>query len=166
MASVTHSNLFQIHAGVLPTDACVAIVRTEWNAVVVDELEAGCKKTLLQFGCKNINSIVVPGVFELPFGIKAYWQAHQQAPLKPSAIIALGCVIQGDTPHFNYVCKAVTEGVLQLNLQLPIPVIFGVLTVNNPQQAKERLGGQHGHKGEEAAITAIKMIALAASFYP
>jgi 6,7-dimethyl-8-ribityllumazine synthase len=70
----------------------------------------------------------------------------------------LGCVIRGDTPHFEYVCKAVTDGVLQLNLLLPVPTIFGVLTADNELQAKERIGGKHGHKGEEAAVTAIKMI--------
>jgi 6,7-dimethyl-8-ribityllumazine synthase len=72
----------------------------------------------------------------------------------------LGTVIRGDTPHFDYVCKAVTDGVLQLNLSLDVPVIFGVLTLENEQQALERVGGKHGHKGEEAAVTAIKMIAL------
>lgn len=78
----------------------------------------------------------------------------------PSAFIALGCVIRGDTPHFDYVCKAVTDGILQLNLLLPVPTVFGILTVDNQQQANERIGGKHGHKGEEAAITALKMIAL------
>jgi len=75
----------------------------------------------------------------------------------------LGCVIRGGTPHFDYVCKAVTEGVLQLNLTLDVPTIFGVLTVDNEEQARERIGGIHGHKGEEAAITAIKMILLTQS---
>jgi 6,7-dimethyl-8-ribityllumazine synthase len=79
---------------------------------------------------------------------------------KPDAFIALGCIIKGDTPHFDYVCKAVTDGVLQLNLQLPIPTIFGVLTVDTLEQANERIGGSVGHKGEEAASTALQMIAL------
>jgi 6,7-dimethyl-8-ribityllumazine synthase len=69
-------------------------------------------------------------------------------------------VIRGGTPHFDYVCKAVTDGVTQLNLSLPIPTIFGVLTVDNEEQAKERIGGIHGHKGEEAAVTAVKMISM------
>ena len=77
---------------------------------------------------------------------------------KVDAFIALGCVIRGDTPHFDYVCKAATDGVLQLNLTLPVPTIFGVLTVDIPSQAMDRLGGKHGHKGEEAAMTALKMI--------
>ena len=76
----------------------------------------------------------------------------------------MGCVIRGDTPHFDYVCKAITEGVLQVNLSLPVPTIFGVLTVDNQIQIDERTGGIHGHKGEEAAVTALKMIALKHSF--
>lgn len=83
---------------------------------------------------------------------------------KPDAFIALGCVIKGDTPHFDYVCRLVTDGVGQLNLSLPVPTIFGVLTVNTEEQAMERIGGKHGHKGEEAALTALKMISLVESF--
>jgi 6,7-dimethyl-8-ribityllumazine synthase len=78
--------------------------------------------------------------------------------------IALGCVIKGDTPHFEYVCQSVTQGITQLNTSLPVPVIFGVLTVNTQEQADERLGGIHGHKGKEAAIAAIKMIQMVKSF--
>ncbi|MBA3675703.1 MAG: 6,7-dimethyl-8-ribityllumazine synthase, partial [Chitinophagaceae bacterium] len=81
------------------------------------------------------------------------------------AFIALGCVLRGDTPHFDYVCKAVTDGVIQLNLSLPVPTIFGVLTVDNDKQALDRVGGVHGNKGEEAAISALKMIVLQQSFY-
>jgi 6,7-dimethyl-8-ribityllumazine synthase len=73
-------------------------------------------------------------------------------------------VLRGDTPHFDYVCQGVTNGITQLNLSLPVPVIFGVLTVDNDQQARDRIGGKHGHKGEEAAITALKMISLTHSF--
>ena len=104
-------------------------------------------------------SIVVPGAVEIPFAIKQ--RALDVRNGKPDAIIALGCVIKGDTPHFDYVCQSVTQGVTQLNLMLDRPVIFGVLTVNNEAQAMERIGGSHGHKGEEAAITAIKMISIA-----
>ena len=160
MAEVTKSNLYDIEPGILPKDACVVIVRTEWNAKVVDQLEKGCRKKLEALNVSNIKVVTVPGAFEIPFGIKHYWEARKYQDDKPCAFIALGCVIRGDTPHFDYVCKAVTDGVVQLNLSLPIPVIFGVLTVDTKQQAKERLGGKHGHKGEEAAITAAKMIAL------
>ena len=145
-------------------DACVVIVRTEWNAGIVDEMEKGFLKILEREGLKNTQVVTVPGAFEIPFGIKSFWENSKYKNDRPKAFIALGCVLRGDTPHFDYVCKGVTEGVVQLNLLLPVPVIFGVLTVDNQQQADERLGGKHGHKGEEAAITALKMIALVQSF--
>jgi len=147
----------------LPKGACVVIVNTEWNAGSIAKLEAGCKKVLDQ---NNVpyKIITVPGAFEIPFCVKAYWDAHKYKEDKPFAFIALGCVIKGDTPHFDYVCKAVTEGIVQVNLSLPVPTIFGVLTVDNQQQIDERTGGKHGHKGEEAAVTALKMIALQYKF--
>jgi len=155
MADISKSNLFDKG---MPDrkDAFIVIVKTEWNAAIVDELENGCLSKLQQYNVKKIITVTVPGCFEIPFAIKNYWQ--QTGTEKPQAFVALGCVIRGDTPHFDYVCQAVTEGVLQLNLMLPVPTIFGVLTVNNEEQAKERLGGSHGHKGEEAAVTALKMI--------
>jgi 6,7-dimethyl-8-ribityllumazine synthase len=160
MAEVSNSKLLNINAGIrLSTDACVVLVKTEWNAAVVDELENGCLKELAKLGIKKIVSITVPGAFEIPFAIKNYWEKASKKK-KPSAFIALGSVIRGGTPHFEYVSKAVTDGVMQLNLMLPVPVIFGVLTVDNEEQARERIGGKHGHKGEEAAITAFKMISL------
>ena len=155
MAEIAKSNLFDKGIPDIK-DAFIVMVKTEWNAAVVDELENGCKRVLQQYNVKKIITVTVPGCFEIPFAIKNYWQ--QAAAEKPHAFIALGCVIRGDTPHFDYVCQAVTEGVLQLNLMLPVPTIFGVLTVNNEEQAKERIGGSHGHKGEEAAVTALKMI--------
>jgi len=163
MAEVAKSNLYEIEAGILPKDACVVIVRTEWNAKLVDQLEKGCRKKLEELKVSNIKLVTVPGAFEIPFAIKRYWEARKYHDDKPCAFVALGCIIRGDTPHFDYVCKAVTEGVLQLNLLLPVPTIFGVLTVDDKDQAKERLGGKHGHKGEEAAITAAKMISLNAT---
>ena len=143
--------------------ACVVIVRTEWNAAVVDALEAGARAELTKAGIQHW-VITVPGAFEIPFGIRAYWDAHKYKDDRPKAFIALGCVIRGDTPHFEYVCRAVTDGVVHLNMTLPVPTIFGVLTVDNQQQADERIGGKHGHKGEEAAITALKMIAVKKTF--
>jgi 6,7-dimethyl-8-ribityllumazine synthase len=141
----------------LPKGACVVIVRTEWNPAVTGALEAGCKKILEQ---KNVpyKVVTVPGAFEIPFGIKRYWEAYKYRDDKPHAFIALGCILRGDTPHFEYVCRAVTDGVLQLNLNLPVPTIFGILTVDTQQQADDRIGGKHGNKGEEAAITALKMM--------
>jgi len=137
-------------------DAFVVIVKTEWNAPIVDKLEAGCKKIFKAQGTK-VKVLVVPGAVEIPFAIK---QHYTYSDVIPDAYITLGAVIRGDTPHFDYVCKIVTEGVLQLNLSLDVPVILGVLTVDNEQQALERVGGKHGHKGEEAAVTALKMIEL------
>jgi 6,7-dimethyl-8-ribityllumazine synthase len=160
MAEVKHSNLYEFDAGILTKDACIVIVRTEWNADIVDKLEAGCRKVLESYRVTEICTITVPGAFEIPFGIKHYWDAHKYKDDRPCAFVALGCVIRGDTPHFEYVCQAATQGVLQLNLSLPVPVIFGVLTVDTQEQAIERLGGKHGHKGEEAAITALKMVGL------
>jgi 6,7-dimethyl-8-ribityllumazine synthase len=147
----------------LKKDACVVIVRTEWNAETIDKLEAGCVAILNEHNVQH-KTITVPGAFEITFGIKSYWEAHKYKEDKPCAFIALGCVLRGDTPHFDYVCNAVTDGVVQLNLILPVPTIFGILTVDNQQQIDERVGGKHGHKGEEAAITALKMIALKQSY--
>jgi len=164
MADVNNSKLLIVDPGILNKDACIVIVKTEWNANVVDELENGCRKVLLASGIREIKTIIVPGAFEIPFSIKRYWDINYDTHQRPASFIALGCVIRGDTPHFDYVCHAITEGVLQLNLTLPVPVIFGVLTVDNDQQAIERIGGRHGHKGEEAAITALKMISVVQNF--
>lgn len=163
MADVNKSDLNTI-TGILPKDACIVLVKTEWNAAIADELERGCINKLKGSGIKKITTVTVPGAIEIPFAIKTYWE-HSKGRKKrrPDAFIALGCVIRGGTPHFDYVCKAVTEGVTQLNLMLPVPTIFGVLTVDNEEQAKERIGGVHGHKGEEAGITALKMISLVRS---
>lgn len=159
MASVSNSNLYNTTGIQLPKGACIVIVRTEWNKEILDKLEAGCRKILDEHQVVY-RVITVPGAFEIPFAVKSYWDQHKYRDDKPKAFITLGCVIRGGTPHFEYVSKAVTDGVLQLNLTLPIPVIFGVLTLDNQEQADERTGGIHGNKGEEAAITALKMIAL------
>ena len=160
MADVNKSSLKNL-TGILPKDAFIVLVKTEWNAAIVDELERGCINKLKESGTKKILTVTVPGAVEIPFAIKTYWE-HSKGKKKkrPDAFIALGCVIRGGTPHFDYVCKAVTDGVVQLNLLLPVPTIFGILTVDNEEQAKERIGGIHGHKGEEAATTALKMISL------
>jgi 6,7-dimethyl-8-ribityllumazine synthase len=160
MANVHNSKLLN-GAGILNKDACIVLVKTEWNEAIVDQLERGCIAELEKHGAKKVVVITVPGAVEIPFAIKNYWDKAGKKN-KPAAFIALGCVIKGDTPHFDYVCQSVTMGVTQLNLSLPVPSIFGVLTVNTEEQAIERIGGKHGHKGEEAAITAIKMIALSA----
>ena len=156
MAEVANSKLFQERKGIRQlANALVVLVKTEWNAAIVDELENGCKKILHSNGIRT-KTIVVPGAVEIPFAIKQCWAQTQV----PAAFIALACVIRGETPHFEYVCQSVTSGISQLNISIEVPVIFGVLTVDNEDQAKERIGGKHGHKGEEAAITAIKMVLL------
>ncbi|MCB0700667.1 MAG: 6,7-dimethyl-8-ribityllumazine synthase [Chitinophagales bacterium] len=138
--------------------ARVAIVYTEWNDKITTEQNAGAERILNKLECSITHKMAVPGSFELPYACKQLFEATQHSDNAPEAIIAFGAVIRGGTPHFEYVCKAVTEGITLLNTTLPIPVIFGVLTLDNEQQAWERLGGAHGHKGEEAAITALKMI--------
>lgn len=135
----------------------VAIVATEWNDQIVTSQIDGAMRIAQQTSAQISHKIFVPGSFELPFACKALWEKTQDTLQAPHAIIAFGAVVRGGTPHFEYVCKAVTEGITQLNLTLLVPVIFGVLTVDNELQAWERLGGAHGHKGEESMITALKM---------
>lgn len=147
----------QLHKGIPATkDAFVVLVVTEWNSHIVKKLEAGAKKIFKAAGV-NTTTLTVPGAVEIAFAVK---QHYTHIKRMPDAYIVFGTVIQGDTPHFDYVCQSVTDGVTHLNLSLECPVIFGVLTVNTEEQAIERIGGKHGHKGEEAAITALKMIAL------
>jgi 6,7-dimethyl-8-ribityllumazine synthase len=156
MADVSYSKLFDNIEDIQQLkDVLVVLVKTEWNAEIVDELERGCLNVFGQYKIET-KTIVVPGAVEIPFAIQQYSISHQAI----SAFIALGCVIRGGTPHFEYVCQSVTQGISQLNLSLSVPVIFGVLTLDNIEQARERTGGTHGHKGEEAAVTAIKMIIL------
>lgn len=164
MAEISNSNLYDLNTGILPKDAFVAIVRTEWNVAVVDRLQEGCISVLSQQQVLY-RVVTVPGAFEVPFGVKSYWETLPPGAPRPQVFIALACVVRGGTPHFDYVCKGITDGIVQLNLTLPVPTVFGVLTVDNVAQAEERLGGKHGHKGEEAAITALKMIALKTSIH-
>lgn len=135
----------------------IGIVVSEWNDEITHALLKGTLETLLKQGAKekNISVSYVPGSFELTLG--AQLMAEKK---KFDAIICLGCVIQGETKHFDFICDAVANGITQLNIKYNIPVIFGVLTPNYWQQAKDRSGGKHGNKGVEAAITAIKMVDL------
>lgn len=131
------------------------IVASEWNQNITEKLLEGACNTLERHGASEKNICVerVPGSFELTYG------ARKMAESKDvDAIIVIGCVVRGDTPHFDYVCSAVTQGVTELNLQYGIPFIFGMLTTENIQQAEDRSGGRYGNKGDEAAVTAIKMI--------
>ncbi len=133
------------------------IVVSEWNNEITGNLANGAVKTLMQHGAleSDITLRYVPGSFELPLAGK--WLAETNIF---DAIILLGCVIQGETRHFDFICQGVTQGTVDLNLSLNLPFIFGVLTTQNQQQAIDRSGGQHGNKGDEAAVTAIKMVAL------
>ncbi len=132
----------------------ILIVATEWNTEVVDKQLEGAQKIAEDLGIKT-TVLYVPGAIEIPYGVKV-----GVTKAAYDGVITFGAVIRGGTPHFDYVSKYVTEGVLALNLNLDIPVIFGVLTLDTIEQAWERLGGEHGHKGEEAMITAAKMTIL------
>ena len=137
------------------------IVCSEWNHEITNALKEGAVNTLLANGAKKENIIIreVPGSFELTLGAQFMAEATDV-----DAIICLGCVIQGETRHFDFICDAVAKGITDLNIEYNIPFIFGVLTPNNQQQALDRSGGKHGNKGDEAAVTAIKMLALRDSF--
>jgi len=133
------------------------IVVSEWNHEITGSLLDGAVSTLKNNGVKSDKIYVerVPGSFELTLGAQLLAENTDA-----DAIVCLGCIIQGDTPHFTYVCQGVTQGITELNITFNMPVIFGVLTVDTLQQAKDRAGGKHGNKGDEAAITAIKMVDL------
>lgn len=132
-----------------------AIIVSEWNEDVTEALYHGAYSTLLQHGVPKENIIRknVPGSFELTLG--AQWMAEKE---NVDAVICLGCVIQGETKHFDFICDAVANGITNVGLKFNKPVIFGVLTPNTKKQALDRAGGKHGNKGDEAAITAIKML--------
>lgn len=134
-----------------------AILVSEWNEAVTESLYVGAFETLISNGADRANIIRkdVPGSYELSLG------AQYMAQLADiDAVICLGCVIQGETKHFDFICSAVAHGLTNVSLKYNKPVIFGVLTPNNQQQALDRAGGKHGNKGDEAAITAIKMLGL------
>lgn len=133
------------------------IAVADWNAHITHALYEGCVEALLKHGAlpENIHTMQVPGSFELPAACRLLLSSK-----KMDAVIALGCVIQGETNHNEYINHAVANGLVQLSLATGIPCIFGVLTPNNEQQALDRAGGVHGNKGVEAAVTAIRMAAL------
>lgn len=133
------------------------IVVSDWNQEVTHSLLRGALETLISHGAKEENILVkhVPGSFELTLG--AQFMA-EYADL--DGVICLGCVIQGETRHFDFICQGVTHGITELNMNYNIPFVFGLLTTNNQEQAIDRSGGKHGNKGVEAAITTIKMAAL------
>ncbi len=137
------------------------VVVSEWNYEITGSLLKGAVETLKKHGTLEQNIMVkhVPGSFELTLGGRFFAEYTDV-----DAIILLGCVIQGETRHFDFICQGVTKGATDLNIKFGIPVIFGVLTTENQQQALERAGGKLGNKGDEAAITAIKMVSLHREF--
>ena len=132
-----------------------AIVVAEWNEDITEALYDGAYQALRKLGVKKSGILRknVPGTFELTLG--ALWMAEEK---NIDAVICIGCVIQGDTPHIDYICQGVTYGITEVNIKTKKPVIFGVLTTLNKKQALERAGGKLGNKGEEAAVTAVKML--------
>ncbi len=129
------------------------IVVSEWNNNITGALLEGACNTLKQNGVaeENIKILTVPGSFELVYG------ASQMVKTGVDAVIAIGCVVRGDTPHFDYICEGTTYGLARLNATQQVPVIYGLITTNDMQQALDRCGGKMGNKGDECAVTAIKM---------
>jgi len=147
----------EFFAADIPATARVAIVAARFNSAIVDELLAGCQRRLtkLQITEDRVAVFRVPGAFELPVAAKALADTKNFA-----AVICLGCVIRGDTPHFDYVAGETARGIAQVSIDATLPIIFGVLTTNTEQQARDRIGGSHGHAGERAADAAVEMIAF------
>ena len=156
-------NLSEFDPSSIPSSETMrfAIVVSEWNKEITESLLKGAYDVLLKSGTAAGNILVehVPGSFEIPYAAKLLAEK-----MKPDAVICLGCVIQGETRHFDFICQSVTHGITELNLRYPIPFIFGVLTTKNLEQARERAGGKYGNKGVEAAVTAIRMVAMRRKF--
>lgn len=133
------------------------IVVSDWNPEITTALLEGAVKTLKHHGTDEKDIVIkhVPGSFELTLGAQFLAEYDD-----PDAVICLGCVVQGETPHFTFICQGVTQGITQLNMEYNIPFIFGVLTTATQEQAAARAGGKHGNKGDEAAIAAIRMAAF------
>ena len=156
MASALHNlSDYDIHSVPDATGMRVGIVVSEWNDKITGALLEGACQTLVKHGVReeSINVKSVPGSFELIYGA-----ARFVASGLVDVVIAIGCVIKGDTPHFDYICQGVTQGLADLNREGKIPVIYGLLTCNTLEQAQERCGGMLGNKGDECAVTAIKMV--------
>jgi 6,7-dimethyl-8-ribityllumazine synthase len=157
--ATANQNLSEHDASKVPSaeEMHISIVVAEWNEQITSNLLKGAKETLLRYGLKeeNLDIKYVPGSFELPLGAQFLLEKTNT-----EAVICIGSVIQGETKHFDFVCEGVSQGIKDLSLKYNKPVIFGVLTDNTLQQSIDRSGGKYGNKGDEAAITAIKMIHL------
>ena len=152
-------NLSQYNEEHIPSaeNLSFGIVVAEWNARITHALYEGCYDTLIKHGAQpeHIHTLQVPGSFELPVGARILNARHN-----PDALICLGCVIKGETNHNEYINQAIAQGLTSLSLAAGKAFVFGVLTPNDEQQALDRAGGQHGNKGVEAAVTAIRMAAI------
>ena len=149
-------NLSEYNIETVPdaSNMCFGVVVSEWNPEITGALLNGCVSTLEKHGAipENIHVKTVPGSFELIYG------AHQMTLNDGfDAVIILGCVIRGETPHFDYICEGVTAGIARLNATSQTPIVYGLLTCEDEQQAKDRSGGRLGNKGDECAVVAIKM---------
>lgn len=159
--SSKNKNLSEHKAQVIKNSAVakwkIGIVVSEYNEAITFAMRDGALKTLKQYGVKEKNIFVelVPGAYELPLAAK--WLYEKK---KADAILALGCVIKGDTDHDIYINSAVSHALMNLSLQTKVPFLFGVITPNNMQQAKDRAGGKHGNKGVECVVAALKMLEL------
>jgi len=144
-----------IDQSINPADFKIGIVVSEWNEQVTESLFSGAFQTLISSGIKreHIKRVNVPGTFEL--SLASQWLAENE---DIDAVICLGCVIQGETKHFDFICNAVADGITNVGLKYNKPVIFGVLTPNDMKQAMDRAGGKHGNKGDEAGATALNML--------
>ncbi|MGA1029420.1 MAG: 6,7-dimethyl-8-ribityllumazine synthase [Flavobacteriaceae bacterium] len=156
--ATAHHNLSEFDTATVPsgTGKTFYLVVSEWNTAITEALYEGAVSVLTSFEVapENIIRWNVPGSFELIYGAK---KAQEK---KPDAVIAIGSVIKGETPHFDFICQGVAQGIKDLNVQSQVPVIFCVLTDNTLEQAQARSGGKHGNKGKEAAVAALKMAAL------
>jgi 6,7-dimethyl-8-ribityllumazine synthase len=137
------------------TNKKIAIVTAEWNSDITIAMETACMETLLKHGFPSMNILqfYVSGSFELPFMAKKMIKEHYV-----DAVISIGCIIQGETSHFDFIAQATANGIMQVGLECEKPVIFGVLTTNNMQQAIDRSGGKHGNKGVESAVACLKLM--------
>ena len=154
--ATAYQNLSEYDFNSVPdgSEVTVGIVVAEWNKHITEKLLEGACNTLEKHGVKAENILVkrVPGSFELTFGAKRMAETKEVDAV----------IVRGDTPHFDYVCSGVTQGITELNLMYDIPFIFGLLTTDNMQQSEDRTGGKYGNKGDEAAVTALKMVNFSA----
>ena len=152
MADYSSQNFLNDEIRLPHTNFKIGVVTALWNSEITSKLKAGALDTLQKAGITNITVWDVPGSYELIYG------ANKLASEGVDAVICLGVVIQGETRHFDFICDAVANGIANIIIQHNIPVAFGLLTTDNQQQAVERSGGKHGHKGEEAAWTVLKLL--------